>query len=200
MPRSEEAYKQIRDERREQILDTAAVVFARKGLAGTKISDIAKEAEISQGLLYRYFTSKEELFAAVIERATLGTIRVAQEALTHSGTAWEKLQWLTEQLLQSMSQHVMYYQLFSQAFAIPGRMQEISEDMEPLLQAIRQLIAQGQVAGQIVERDPDQLALLYLCYLEGVTAGMTIYGNRLVPHFPDAKIFLRWLERCGEGI
>lgn len=49
------------DERREQIKKAARKVFAIKGIAGTKISMIAAEAGISQGLTYRYFQSKEEL-------------------------------------------------------------------------------------------------------------------------------------------
>jgi AcrR family transcriptional regulator len=194
MPRTEEAFKQMRDERRNQILDIATEVFTRKGLAGTKISDIAEEAHISQGLLYRYFSNKEKAFAAVIERATQGTAAISKTALEHSGSPWDKLSWLTEQLLNGVSQHPTYYQLFSQAFSIPGRIQEISEDIEPIMRAIQRLIEDGQVAGLIVEGDSEQLALLYLCYFQGLADGMMLYRERLAAHFPDAKIFLHWLE------
>lgn len=55
------------DERKQEILDTAIRVFARKGYEKTSISDIAKEIGISQGLCYRYFTSKEAMYDAAID-------------------------------------------------------------------------------------------------------------------------------------
>ena len=69
MPRTEEANQRIREERRGQILDAAVRVFARKGLTGACIADIAAAGEMSQGLIFRYFASKEEVFAAVVEAA-----------------------------------------------------------------------------------------------------------------------------------
>ena len=50
-----------------QILETALTVFASHGFLGTSIKDIAEAAGISQGLMYHYFASKEELLKATIE-------------------------------------------------------------------------------------------------------------------------------------
>lgn len=51
------------EERRASILDAAQRAFARHGdVAGTTIREIAHEANISEGIIYRYFESKEELF------------------------------------------------------------------------------------------------------------------------------------------
>jgi AcrR family transcriptional regulator len=51
------------DERRQLILDAARRAFSRRGDVGrTTIKDIAAEAQISEGNIYRYFDSKEELF------------------------------------------------------------------------------------------------------------------------------------------
>jgi len=55
------------EERRLQILDTALKVFAARGFAGASVKDIAEEAGISQGLLYHYFTGKEDLLLATID-------------------------------------------------------------------------------------------------------------------------------------
>lgn len=55
------------EERRQEILENAIRVFARKGYDRTSISDIAKEMNISQGLCYRYFASKEEIYDAAVE-------------------------------------------------------------------------------------------------------------------------------------
>ncbi len=48
-------------------MDAALKVFALKGFSGTSIKDIAREADISQGLLYHYFPGKVALLVATIE-------------------------------------------------------------------------------------------------------------------------------------
>ena len=51
-----------------QILNGAAVVFARDGYEGASMSRIAAEAGVSKGTLYNYFTCKAELFADYVQR------------------------------------------------------------------------------------------------------------------------------------
>ncbi|GER84045.1 MAG: TetR/AcrR family transcriptional regulator [Thermogemmatispora sp.] len=55
------------EDRREQIIDAALRVFARKGFARATNKDIAREAGITPGLIYYYFADKEALLQAVIE-------------------------------------------------------------------------------------------------------------------------------------
>jgi TetR/AcrR family transcriptional regulator, repressor for uid operon len=54
--------------RREHILDAAEQCFARAGFHATTMQDICKEALVSPGALYVYFTSKEDLIAGLCER------------------------------------------------------------------------------------------------------------------------------------
>ena len=56
------------EERRQEILDTAMKVFYEKGYEKTSISDIAREMNVAQGLCYRYFSSKEELFDTALDQ------------------------------------------------------------------------------------------------------------------------------------
>lgn len=59
-----------RQSRRETILDVAQASFLGNGYAGTTMSGIAGELGGSKGTLWSYFRSKEELFSAVVDRAT----------------------------------------------------------------------------------------------------------------------------------
>jgi TetR/AcrR family transcriptional repressor of uid operon len=54
--------------RREHILDAAEICFARAGFHRCTMQDICKEASISPGALYVYFSSKEDLIAGLAER------------------------------------------------------------------------------------------------------------------------------------
>ncbi|MCC8164572.1 MAG: TetR/AcrR family transcriptional regulator [Planctomycetes bacterium] len=56
------------DVRRNEILDAAEALFGRKGYAKTTINDILTRLEIAKGTFYHYFTSKEELMAAIVAR------------------------------------------------------------------------------------------------------------------------------------
>ncbi|MCR4784170.1 MAG: TetR/AcrR family transcriptional regulator [bacterium] len=56
------------EQRKNQLLDVATRLFAKYGLEGTTTKDIAREAKVSPGLLYHYYTSKEELLTSIIKR------------------------------------------------------------------------------------------------------------------------------------
>ena len=54
-------------DRREDILQASLKLFAEKGFHGTSMRDIARSADITEGLIYHYFASKRDLFRAIIE-------------------------------------------------------------------------------------------------------------------------------------
>ncbi len=58
------------EDRREQIIDAAMQVFAQKGYVRSTNKDIAHAANITPGLIYHYFESKEALLMAVVESRT----------------------------------------------------------------------------------------------------------------------------------
>jgi len=76
-----------RAQRREQILTAATRAFARTGYTATGLDDIAAEAGVTHVILYRHFTSKNELYRAVLDRArgrladTVGTGTSDEDAI-----------------------------------------------------------------------------------------------------------------------
>ena len=56
-------------DRRQQILEAALALFAEQGLAGATSKDIAERADVTHGLIYFYFKTKEDLFKAAFEYA-----------------------------------------------------------------------------------------------------------------------------------
>jgi AcrR family transcriptional regulator len=55
------------DERREQILRTAISLFAQRGFSGTTTKEIAKAAGVSEAMVFRHFSSKSELYDAILD-------------------------------------------------------------------------------------------------------------------------------------
>ena len=68
------------DQTRKRILAAAAAEFARKGLGGARVDEIAARSKANKRMIYHYFGSKEQLFTAVLEDAYLG-IRSAEQTL-----------------------------------------------------------------------------------------------------------------------
>jgi AcrR family transcriptional regulator len=66
-PRTTEQVGKIRQEKMGLIMETSLELFAENGFHATSISQIAKKAGISKGLIYNYFESKNELLDALIE-------------------------------------------------------------------------------------------------------------------------------------
>lgn len=66
--RYKEAFERASDERREKILEVGIEEFSSKGYENANINIIAKNAGISVGLMYKYFSTKEDLFITCIQR------------------------------------------------------------------------------------------------------------------------------------
>src|SRR5215207_6687902 len=117
-PLNEQQLHQIRDERREQIMHAAVIVVARRGVSGTKMSMIAAEAGISHGLLYHYFTSKDELFTMLLQFAMEEAFKTVGEAYALPGSPLDRLTALTNVMLDK--ENVPFFMLVYHARTSEG--------------------------------------------------------------------------------
>ena len=62
--------KERQEQTREQVIEAAARVFARRGYHRATVDEIASEAGFTIGALYSNFSGKEELFMAIADRQT----------------------------------------------------------------------------------------------------------------------------------
>lgn len=87
----------MQNDTRERILDAAARIIRRDGLARATTRLIAREAACSEALLYKYFPDKQEMFLRVLTER-VPRVASAGELIGH-GSATDNLRLLTEQLL-----------------------------------------------------------------------------------------------------
>lgn len=78
--------------RRDQVLDVAERVFARKGFHQATMQEIAREAEYATGTLYTIFDSKDALFAAVVERRLPEIAQHLRDAAMEATSPRERLE------------------------------------------------------------------------------------------------------------
>jgi AcrR family transcriptional regulator len=190
-PLNEEQLQQIRDERREQILEAALKIFARRGLIGTKLSMIATEARISQGLLYHYFKSKDELFITLIQQAIQELKNEIKNIYKLPGTPIEKLR----NFAQFDVEGQLYYMLIHQARTsdeVPEKAKQLIEQysMETyFVDQLEPLFIEGQKADEFASGDPRKLIS---CYFTVLSALMTLNIHEDETYqMPDANLLLR---------
>ena len=77
--------------RRLHILDAAQALFLQQGLSGTTMEAIARTAGVAKPTLYAYFSDKEAVFRAVIERVLAGFRAAVEKRLEDEGTAEDRV-------------------------------------------------------------------------------------------------------------
>ena len=73
-------------ERPAEIIRAALEVFAQKGFSAARMEDIARQAGVSGGTIYRYFENKEDVLKAAVRETLVNTLHRTEEAVaTHDG-------------------------------------------------------------------------------------------------------------------
>jgi len=106
------AFEKIPDEKREKILTVAASEFAGKGFDKANINVIAKKAGISIGSMYNYFSSKENLFLAIVEYGYDVLESVIADIDLDEGDIFDKI----EKLLRAAQKFSRQYRELSQIY------------------------------------------------------------------------------------
>ncbi|GIP40672.1 hypothetical protein J31TS4_39520 [Paenibacillus sp. J31TS4] len=172
MPRIARAQtEQALDERKDQIKKAALKVFAEKGIAGTKMSMIAEEAGISQGLSYRYFESKDEIFTLLVEEAIEESQNAVRTIQQLPGSPLEQLRTFTLRLLDD--NHKQFFLLIQQAQkseGVPRKAKEVIERYSPqnTIEHIIPIVVRGQQEGQFAEGDPYKRLIVFLSVVTGL--------------------------------
>lgn len=184
MPRSKKEYARIRTETQGKILDTAIAIFSKKGFSGTSINDIAEAANISGGLIYRYFKSKQDLFDKIIDTA-VGGINEMTEMLIKSDCPQKALKAFAKEMVDMMQDesfmklNLMIMQgLVSQEHFAFSKI--ISAD-EKMLDAVCSLIKKGQEQGIFVAGDVGSKAHLFVATVQGMAIMKSAFRDKHIP-------------------
>jgi AcrR family transcriptional regulator len=195
MPRNKEANQKVKDERRDQILSAALRLFATKGLSATKITDIALKSGMSQGLIYHYYKSKEEIFTWLIGSVMAKMNEAALNLETLPVSAKEKIIIVIEGLLKGFNENAdtaNYYFLITQTAlsdAYPEDAKEIIRTQNDVKYGvITRILKQGQMDGTVKDHDANEMATLFFSSINGLALNKAIYGQRF--KMPDSNILL----------
>jgi AcrR family transcriptional regulator len=180
-PRNKEISEEMRAHSRAALINAARKLFAETGYFNCRISDIARQAGMSQGNVYWYFSSKEELLKAVLAEAFDSMGAVMAQAASGDGPARQKLDALLDGLLEYAHSSSEFTAIL---ISLMGHGKEdsftrLGFDMEQIglgyTQSVLSILTQAQAEG-VVRSDLDPLALTMMFF--GLFNGLNlVYGQ-----------------------
>jgi AcrR family transcriptional regulator len=156
--------KEARAKVRQDLLTSAARHFAREGLGGANINRISLDAGYAKGTVYNYFSSKDELFEAVLTVGSDETVARFRARAVEGGVR-AQLRALVEEDVALVQAHPAFMKTLVRELVAerPEIRQRIQAALAPLLAEVAALIAQGQAAGELrIDLPADKLALAFL--------------------------------------
>ena len=147
-----------------QILEAAFAEFGERGLAGARLDDIAKRADVAKGTIYLYFPNKDDLFRAMVRATTVAALEEAEMRLaeTPDATATAQLEYVVGgwwQFLRTDRFQVVHRLVTAELPQFPDLMQFYADDVVARgRRLIAAIIARGIARGEFRAIDPDVCA------------------------------------------
>jgi AcrR family transcriptional regulator len=169
--------------RREQLLDTAAELFARLGYARATTAELAKAAGVTEPIIYRHFESKKALFVALITRTGAATLEAWDEHLAGAKDPGERLRRLIGDNPMVAEQGRSAYRVFLQATTEtddPDIRAAVDQHIRSLFEFVLREVKVAQEAHRVTARYPAELIAWLLIDIGlgyGVLSAMGIQGH-----------------------
>ena len=154
------------DARRQQIVEAARVRFASHGFARTSMADIVTESGLSNGAIYRYFASKEEIVIAVCEQASDAlpkalTVEAVNGFLEHVRT-----------LAREKGHARLVAQIYAEAALSPALAEIVQQQLSAMRAAVADLITDDCPNG-----DAGQIAEAFVAICSGYSEQLAVRGD-----------------------
>ena len=153
---------------KEDILTAAEFLFAEKGIYGTRVDEIAKEANINKRMIYEYFGNKEELYKAVLVNVygRLGNLEL--DILTGISSPVDAIRKLIQMYFLFLKENPSYVSLLQWENLNKGKYiqdTDFTGIKDPTLELLRQIIHKGKAEGTFyLEVDTEQVIVSLLTY------------------------------------
>lgn len=164
-------------EKRENIERGIVEVVARKGLRGTTIQDIASEARVSSGLLYRYWQDRDDLAGEVYRKHYQALLEYLGALAAREKDVWSKLKVIVHGFLTYADENptLLKFILLSQ--------HDLHRTVPPengVRAFLQSMIRGGMGTGRLREMDPELAAQLFLGIVLQPVVG-ALYGDLALP-------------------
>jgi AcrR family transcriptional regulator len=179
------------------LMQSAAKVFARRGLQQASIDEVAEDAGFTKGAFYANFKSKEELFLAMLDERFTQRIEGIESVIAGEGSTAEKARRAGDNFVQGLSADREWERLFFEFSAYAARDDDFREELVTRYRTMRDRMAaaletHSQGLGKEATLPFDQVALMVSVMangfaleklLEGEAVPDELYGTMLTVFF-----------------
>jgi AcrR family transcriptional regulator len=163
------------EEKRRLILDAAVRVFARKGFHTSRVGDIAEEAGVAHGLLYHYFSSKDELLETIFRETWTELLAAIGDVEDTEPQPREQLRKVGAILLRSWRDRPELVRVLVREVARSPEGARHREDLAAVLDAIERIVERGRTEGSFRgDVDPRLAAAIVYGALEEILTGWVL--------------------------
>jgi AcrR family transcriptional regulator len=145
-------------ERKQQLLDCAATLFAERGYADTRVADIMRAAGVAKGLFYWYFENKEALFRELADSIRLRLRRYQAAAMDPGADPLVRIRQGTEASVRFMATYARFFALLEVENLDKRFVDVLRQGTDVHVADVARLVQEGIAAGLIRDEDPVLLA------------------------------------------
>jgi len=170
-----------------QILDAAVRVFARKGFHGCRVSDIAREAGVAYGLVYHYFTNKDEILSSIFQRNWNVVVRMMEAVEDQHQTLRARLTAIIDFMVNVYKISPETVEVLVLEFGRSSRLAQTVRHptLDKSWSVLQRMFEAGLKTGEV--RDDMEPRVLTALFLGLVESGMAAFVTRLF-HRDDAAL------------
>ena len=180
---------QIDHVRRPQLLEAAAGVIAERGIASTRIADVAERAGTSPPAVLYWFDSKDELLAEALTVDEERYYRKLTERLEALKGARDRLRLLLESSAEEYDSR-LWMEIWTRALRDRSTGRARRRLDQRWRAQIAELIRDGQRSGEFGDADADEVALVLASLIDGLAVQVTL-GD---PDVPKERMLARALD------
>jgi TetR/AcrR family fatty acid metabolism transcriptional regulator len=178
------------------MLQAAAGLFGTQRFHEVRMEDIAAAAGVGKGTLYRYFSDKEDLYLALLERASKHMHQRLEQSVRNVKGATAQLKAMVTAIIAFFDEQPHLLSLIQREEVLRGPDFPWKKTREEMLDLMIGLLQEGNDRGEFAVRDPDLLALLLLAGLRGVLR----FGKRPRPRDLAQRIVDIFLKGAVAGL
>ena len=170
---AKERREREKEQRRQQILDAARELLFEKGLHGAAVSQVAKTAELSVGLIYFYFKSKEEIYAALQEEGLDILYTMIKDASVKGKDSIERLKSIALAYLSFTTKYKSYFDILNYFITAPNTIfpenlkSRIDTHGDRILSVVDTVLQEGCAAGELKCENPREFSLIFWVHVHG---------------------------------
>jgi TetR/AcrR family fatty acid metabolism transcriptional regulator len=148
----------------EKILSAAARLFGSQRYDQVRMDDIAAEAEVGKGTLYRYFSDKEELFLALLTRCSEQFLQRVESVVAGGGSPRERLESVVATVIDEFDSnpHLLNLLMRADVMAEEGRTYPWQAARQEMPELVVGLFREAEKREEFRVRDPELMALVLL--------------------------------------